>query len=49
MNRIKISSQHKRDLYLLYRSTEDPKLKDHYKTYCGILSDVIKIAKEIIL
>jgi hypothetical protein len=44
---IKISSQHKRDLYLLCRSTNNPKLKSHYKTYCRILSDVIKTAKKL--
>jgi len=44
---IKISSQHKRDLYLLCRSTKNPKLKNYYKTYCRILSDVIKTAKKL--
>jgi hypothetical protein len=44
---IKISSQHKRDLYLLYRSSNNPKLKNHYKTYCRILSDVIKTVKKL--
>jgi len=44
---IKVSSQYKRDLYLLCRSTNDPKLKNHYKTYCRILSDVIKTAKKL--
>ena len=47
MTGIKISSQHKRDLYLLCRSTNNPKLKNHYKTYCSILSDVIKTAKKL--
>jgi hypothetical protein len=42
---IKISSQHKRDLYLICGSTKDPKLKSYYKTYCRILSEVIKMAK----
>jgi len=46
---IKISSQHKRDLYLLCRITNNPKLKNHYKTYCRILSDVIKTAKNYIV
>jgi len=44
---IKISIQHKRDLYLLCGSTKDPKLKNYYKTYCRILSDVIKTAKKL--
>jgi len=44
---IKISSQHKRDLYLLCRSTEKLKLKKHYITHCRILSDVIKTAKKL--
>ena len=35
---IKISSQHKRNLYLLYRDTKDPKLKNYYKQYCRILT-----------
>jgi len=47
MTGIKISSQGKRDLYLLYRNTNNPKLKTHYKTYCRILSDVIKTAKKL--
>ena len=47
MTGIKISSQHKRDLYLLCRSTNNPKLKKHYKTYCRILSNVIKTAKKL--
>jgi hypothetical protein len=44
---IKISSQHKKDLYLLCRSINNPKLKNHYKTYCTILTDVIKTAKKL--
>jgi hypothetical protein len=47
MTGIKISSQHKRDLYLICRSTKDPKLKSYYKTYCRILSGVIKTAKKL--
>ena len=39
------SSQHKRDLCMLCRSTKDPKLNTYYKKYCKILSDVIKTAK----
>jgi len=41
-----ISSQHKRELYLLCRSTKDSKLNNYYKKYCRNLSDVIKTAKE---
>jgi hypothetical protein len=44
---IKISSQRKRELYLLCRSTKDSKLKNYYKRYCRILSDVIKNAKKL--
>jgi len=44
---IEISSQHKRDLYLLCRSTDNSKLKNYYKTYCKILSDVINTAKKL--
>ena len=36
-------------MYLLCRSTNNPKLKNHYKTYCRILSDVIKTAKNYII
>jgi hypothetical protein len=42
-----ISSQHKRDLYVLCRVTRDTKLINHYKKYTKILSDVVKIAKFI--
>ena len=44
---IKISSQHKRDLYLIYRSTHDSNLKNYYRTYCRVLSEVIKTAKKL--
>ena len=40
------SCQHKRDLYLLCRSTDDPSLIRFYKNYCKILSNVIKFAKK---
>jgi hypothetical protein len=43
---IKISSQCKRDLYLLCRTAKNHKLKNYYKTYCRILTDVIKTAKK---
>jgi len=32
---------------LLCGSTNDPKLKNHYKTYCRILSEVINTAKKL--
>ena len=41
-----ISSQHKRNLYILCRSTKDSKLNNHYKKHSRILSDIIKIAKK---
>jgi hypothetical protein len=44
---IKISSTHKRDLYLLSRSSNNPIIKDHYKNYSEVSSDVIKAAKRL--
>jgi hypothetical protein len=44
---IKISSQHKRDLYLLCRRIKNPALIDLHKTYCRILTNVIKTAKKL--
>jgi hypothetical protein len=43
---IKISCNEKRELYLLSRESNDPKLCKHYKLYCKILSQVIKASKE---
>ena len=43
---ITVSCQHKRDLYLLCRSTNDPTLNTYYEKYCRILSEVIKLAKK---
>jgi hypothetical protein len=40
-----ISSQHKRDLYLLCRSIKDSILNNYYKKYCRILLDVVRTAK----
>ena len=37
----------KRDLYKLYKTTHDSNLKDYYKNYTKILSEVIKTAKKI--
>ena len=42
---IKTSCKHKRELYLICRDSNDPKLKRHYKLYCKILSKVILEAK----
>jgi hypothetical protein len=44
---IKISCQHKRELYLALRNSDDPNLKHYYKIYCKILSNVIKAAKNL--
>jgi len=42
---IKISCHHKRDLYMLCKDTNNFKITIYYKTYCKILSKVIKMAK----
>ena len=42
---IKISINHKRELYLSSRNCKNPKLKEHYKLYCKLLSKVVKEAK----
>jgi hypothetical protein len=44
---MKVSCQHKRELYLLYKNNNDYKLKKHYKLYCRILTDVIEAAKTL--
>ena len=44
---IKISSQHKRELYLLCRDTKNPNLRNYYKKYCRILTEVTKTAKKL--
>ena len=44
---IKTSCQHKRELYLISRDRNNFKLKVHYKSYCLILSKVIKAAKKL--
>jgi hypothetical protein len=38
---IRTSCKHKRQLYLLCKNGNDPLLKNHYKLYCKILSNVI--------
>jgi hypothetical protein len=43
---IRISCGHKRELYVLSRNTDNPKLLRYYKKYCKILSD-IKLAKKL--
>ena len=42
---IKIAITHKKELYLSSRNSKNPKLKEHYKLYCKLLSKVIKEAK----
>ena len=44
---IKTSYQHKRELYLISRNSNNSKLKAHYKSYCLVLSKVIKAAKQL--
>jgi hypothetical protein len=46
---IKTSCSNKRTLYLLYRKSNDPKLKICYQNYCKILSKVITLAKKNVL
>jgi hypothetical protein len=42
---IKISCKHKKYLYLLTRNNEDANIKNYYKQYCKILTNVIKEPK----
>jgi hypothetical protein len=44
---IRVSCQHKRELYVTLRNSNDPSLKYYYKTYCKILSSIIKAAKDL--
>jgi hypothetical protein len=46
---IKVSCTHKRDLYLLSRSSNDPiiKKKNYYKRYSQVLADIIKAARKL--
>ena len=44
---IKIFCQHKRELYILCKGTNNSKIINYYKTYCKILSKVIKAVKRI--
>jgi hypothetical protein len=43
---IRTTFKHKRDLYLPCRSNNNPLLKNHYKLYCKLLSNVIREAKK---
>jgi len=49
VNDIKTSCPHKRELNLISRNTKNPKLREHYKSYCKILSNVIKAAKKLMI
>ena len=40
------SCKHKRDLYLIYRSSSDEAFKRYYRQYCKILKNVIREAKK---
>jgi len=44
---IKISCQRKTDLYLMYRHSNNPQIKEYYKRYCAILRKVINLAKKL--
>ena len=44
---IRTSCQRKRDLYLIYKHTTNPSLRNYYKTYSKILTEVIKTAKKL--
>jgi len=44
---IKTSCQHEGELYLISRESNNSKLKAHYKSFCLILSKIIKGAKQL--
>ena len=44
---IKISCINKRKIFLISRNSNDREIKNHYKKYCKVLEDVIKLAKKI--
>lgn len=44
---IKMSCCNKREPYLTLRNSNDPNLKGYYKTYCKILSNIIRAAKKL--
>ena len=39
--------RHKRELYSIYRNSNNLELKRYYKVYCKILSNIIKEGKRI--
>jgi ribosomal protein L33 len=43
---IRSSCTNKRKLYLVYRNSNDPNIKEHFKKYCRILNKVIMTAKK---
>ena len=43
---IRTSCKHKRELYLFCKNSNDPQLKNYYKLYCKILSNIIREAKK---
>ena len=43
---IRTSCKHKREIYVLCKNSNDPLLKNYYKLYCKILSNVIREAKK---
>lgn len=45
--RIQISCENKRKLYLKYRQDDDPHFKLYYMKYCKILTKVIKEARKV--
>jgi hypothetical protein len=46
---IRTSCTNKRKLYLVYRNSNDPSIKERFKKYCHILDKVIRTAKNIII
>jgi hypothetical protein len=42
---IRISINHKRELYLNGRDSKNPKSKEHYKSYCKLLTKVVQDTK----
>jgi hypothetical protein len=44
---ILISCEHKKGLYLLYRSSKNLAIKNHYRKYCKVLTRTIQLAKKL--
>jgi len=44
---IRISCQRKRELYVIYKHTTNPRIRNYYKTFSKILIEVIKTAKKL--